>query len=117
MGISWDATELIDGLSNVKQRALKAILALADIGAKKVENYAKEHRPWTDRTGDARRRLTAKSYREENLLIIELAHGVPYGVYLELANAGKYAIIEEALRTVGTREILPAFNLLLERVK
>lgn len=58
-----------------------------------LERYAKENRPWTDRTGAARRGLFASSYMTANELVILVAHTVYYGVYLELLQAGKYAIL------------------------
>lgn len=54
-----------------------------------LENYMKANAPWKNRTGDARRGLSAK-YTETDqgkttLLTIELSHSdeVPYGKYLE----------------------------------
>jgi len=58
-----------------------------------LERYAKANRPWKDRTGNARRGLTASSEMTASELVIRLAHTVPYGVFLELCQAGKYAIL------------------------
>ena len=47
---------------------------------------------------------------------ITLAHGVDYGIWLELAHEKKYAIIPETIRVVGDGEILPGFERLIERL-
>lgn len=71
--------------------------------AKDLEQYMKAHRPWTDRTGAAKANLSAgvtesrMGYRQQ----IQLAHGVPYGVYLEYAMERRYAIIEPTMRIKG----------------
>ncbi|OJF16986.1 MAG: hypothetical protein A6D91_04700 [Bacillaceae bacterium G1] len=62
--------------------------------AQKLEGYAKPHAPWTDRTGHARQSLHGGvEQRQEGTLVLYLSHGVEYGIYLELANGGKYAIL------------------------
>jgi len=60
----------------------------------KLENYAKENAPWTDRTANARQSLHA--YVEElagDIVKLYLSHGVSYGVHLETARGGKWAIV------------------------
>ena len=47
---------------------------------------------------------------------ITLAHGVEYGIWLELAHEKRYAIIQETIDHVGSLEIMPAFNRFLERI-
>lgn len=61
--------------------------------AAEMENYGKENRPWTDRTGNARRSITGTHAIEKNNIRAVLAIGVDYGVYLELSNGGKYRIV------------------------
>lgn len=54
---------------------------------------------WRDQTGDARKFLKAHvKWTNTNTLMVSLSHHVEYGIYLELANEGKYAILEEAIR-------------------
>jgi len=64
-----------------------------------LEAYAKDHAPWTDRTGNARQSL--HTFIEElsaDTVALYLAHGVDYGVHLETMGAGKYSIIAPTLR-------------------
>lgn len=63
---------------------------------------AKRNAPWTDRTGDARRTLHAKyetQIQSASIAIVDvfLIHGVDYGIFLELANSGRFAIIHDTL--------------------
>lgn len=71
--------------------------------ADELEEYMKANRPWHDRTGAARRGLSARvtSSRMNYQQTIELAHGVPYGVYLEYAMEKRFAIIEPTIRLKG----------------
>ena len=64
-----------------------------------LEQYAKQHRPWTDRTGAARDGLHSKIVVDAREMAVQLHHGVEYGVYLELARAGKYAILVPTLES------------------
>lgn len=67
--------------------------------AAEMEAWAKANAPWQDRTGAARAGLHATV--EGNA--ITLAHGVDYGLWLEIANQGKYAIIAPAIDYWGPR--------------
>jgi len=58
-----------------------------------LESAAKAEAPWTDRTGNARQGLFSVSDIEGQRVILYLSHGVEYGVYLELCNQGRYAIV------------------------
>lgn len=71
--------------------------------AEELERYMKANRPWHDRTGAARAGLSARvsSSRMNYVQTIELAHGVPYGVYLEYAMERRFAIIEPTMRIKG----------------
>jgi hypothetical protein len=78
---------------------LKAALILdAQNIAAEMEKWAKQNVPWTDRTAHARLFLKSTvKWKNTNELMIALSHQVDYGVYLELANEGKYAILEKAI--------------------
>lgn len=87
---------------------------LMDIASKQIESWAKDNAPWTDRTGDARKRLQALTYSEQrNVITIAISHHVNYGIWLELANQRKYAILEKALLQ-NKAEIVRALKNLLE---
>lgn len=76
------------------------------IAFNKIKNLlvaeAKKNAPWQDQTGDARSELMAR-YRTisqsaaVDIVNVYLEHGVEYGVFLELANNSRYAIIHDTL--------------------
>ena len=79
----------------------------------KIEKDAKQRAPWTDRTGQARLRLSA--YVTEinpGVCEITLAHGVDYGIYLELAHEKRYATIMPSIER-NSSKIMKGFKTLL----
>ncbi len=67
------------------------------------ENYMKSNRPWTDRTGDAKRELYSTVKNEGGgLFKFILGHGVPYGTYLEYRNNGQFEILAPTQRLYTT---------------
>lgn len=112
-----DASGLEKGIEAFESKADAAIRLYADTSALKLQNYAREHRRWTDRTGQARQRLTGDVLTVTGGYKLRLAHGVDYGVWLELAHEKRFAIIPETINYVGTYEIMPGFQKLLERLK
>lgn len=85
---------VIRELHKVEDHAYHHITARMDRLALKVQNQAKTNRPWTDRTGNARRSIMGHASRESLYhWAATLAIGVYYGKYLELSNGGKYRII------------------------
>lgn len=115
-GLKFDISGMLAGLTNLEGATDKAIRVYAEQGALQLQNFARENRKWTDRTGHARQRLHGyvgdipEGYR------IHLAHGVDYGIWLELAHEKRFAIIQPAIEYVGTFEILPGFERLIERL-
>lgn len=96
--IEVDVSELSIDLEDFKTKAHAALEMYAETEAKSLEGYAKANRPWTDRTGDARKRLTGSVEKNDSGLDIILAHGVDYGIWLELAHEKRFAIVEPTIR-------------------
>lgn len=94
--VEFEENDILDGLDKVLSKTEAVLRVYADSVAKKMEASAKTNRPWTDRTGDARRTITAfaKHASNRSKIRITLQDGVYYGKYLEYCNGGKYAIIE-----------------------
>lgn len=69
--------------------------------------------PWTDRTGNARSGIFTVTDAGRSFVTTYLSHGVviAYGVYLELAHGGKYAIIMPTIE-----RNLPELKARLEKV-
>lgn len=79
----------------------KRLAVAAHAFAPKAEKYMKEHAPWTDRTSNARNGLTARPEGKGLEARIILAHGVDYGIWLEISNSGAYAIIIPSIRVLA----------------
>lgn len=86
--------KVISNLEGWTRKKMRGVQSLAsNTISPKLEAYAKMNRPWTDRTGNARRGLFSRSEVTKDDVVIRLAHTVFYGVYLEKSRAGKYAIL------------------------
>lgn len=88
---------VIRNLRNWEVRRRAAIVALAQDWAGTLEGQAKINAPWRDVTGHARGGLRGEIVVGRNQVIIALAHSMSYGVYLELANDGRHAILKPTL--------------------
>lgn len=117
ISFKFDSGLLNGGLLDFENKAQAAIRMYAEQSALELQNYAKKNARWTDRTGHARQRLTGDVLVASNGYKLRLAHGVDYGVWLELANEKKYAIIQETIDHVGSMKIMPGFERLLKRLK
>lgn len=114
-GFEFDPKDMISKLGQAASKSEAAIAMYAENGALALQNYAKEHRPWTDRTGHARQRLTGSVARVAQGYQIILAHGVDYGKWLELAHEKRFAIIQPTIEQKSP-DILAGFSKLLERL-
>ena len=76
----------------------KGVLAIAQRWAPQIANWMKQNAPWEDRTSHARQTLYTEVTDVTNQMVsLTLSHGVYYGIFLEVNNAGRYAIINPAL--------------------
>lgn len=81
--------------------------------AVEIESKMKLNRPWTDRTGMAKAMLNAKVSQPSSTVVrMTLAHGVEYGIWLELAHEKNYAIIAPTVRDEGPRLVTDLDNLM-----
>lgn len=65
--------------------------------AVRILDYAKQNAPWEDRTGDARRLLDVDVQEDADTVVIQLYHQVEYGLWLEVIQSGRFAIIMPTL--------------------
>jgi len=65
------------------ERKIAGMYALLQNWAGHLEDYAKEHASWVDRTSHARQGLHAGVEAQEDKFILYLAHGIEYGSLLE----------------------------------
>lgn len=89
--------ELIANVEGYGDRIKRGVAAVGPILAPKIQSWAQEHGPWTDRTGQARQGLVGTYEVLADLVTIYLYHGADHGKWLELANGGRYRVIIPAL--------------------
>jgi hypothetical protein len=95
---SIDATLL--ELKGVEKTMKEALRVVCDAAAKKMETWAKENHPWQNRTGNAEQKLHGEGYWENDTnLTCAVMHCVDYGVWLELAHAKRFAVLEDAIES------------------
>lgn len=110
-----DSHLLEQGLNTLIPKSDAAVRMYAETAAIKLQNYARDKAPWTDRTGQARQRLNASVSKMPHGYKIALAQGVDYGIFLELAHEKRYAIIQPTL-LANSNDIMTGFERLLERL-
>ncbi len=98
-GLQWQIppSVLANNVDNYAERLLDAVFGLAQLFQARLESFAKANAGWTDRTGNARQGLTSLAVKEATGVVLYLFHAATYGIWLEVKNAGRYAII---LRTL-----------------
>ena len=114
-GLEFDDEALREGLLSFEEKAFLAMQMYCETAASDLEGYMKQNRPWTDRTAQARQRLTCYVEETSAGFRLVLAHGVDYGIWLELANEKKYAILEPTVRLKGS-EIIRGFRGLVDSI-
>lgn len=97
-----DMNKIVKGLNDFNNKADKAMQMYLTTKAAQVQSDMQNSKPWTDRTGMAKLSLTARvSKPSEEVYRLTLAHGVTYGIWLELANEKNYAILAPTLQKVA----------------
>lgn len=115
--LDYDKSTLKKNLDKMSVKLGAVVLMYASTKASELQAKMKLNRPWTDRTGMAKALLTARvSQPNKNTVRITLAHGVDYGIWLELANGKNYAIIAPTIREEGPR-IVEDLNNLMSKLK
>lgn len=116
MGFNFDASSMISGLNNAMSKSEMAVKMYAETAAKKLESHAKKSAPWTDRTGAARNRLEGYTEPQPSAVRVCLAHGVDYGLWLELAHEKRFAAIAPTINN-QSQEIFNGLDRLFDRMR
>lgn len=102
--LDYSSSSLSKNLDKMAMKLGAVILMYSATKASEIESKMKQNRPWTDRTNMAKTTLKAKvSQPSKTLVRITLAHGVDYGIWLELAHGKNYAIIAPTVQEEGPR--------------
>jgi len=92
--------DILKNMDVYERKIYEALHKIALYFAPIVESQAKENAPWTDRTGNARQGLHGfVEDVSETIILLVLQHKMTYGVFLELSNQGRYAIILPTLES------------------
>ena len=93
-GFRWDYDSIRPSLKTANQKAKAYLARVTTFHALRAEGFAKTSAPWTDRSSNARSGLTANAKSAGSVYQIDIFHTVPYGFWLEVRFAGKYAVIK-----------------------
>ncbi len=85
---------VLRNLNTYVNSTVKELESVSSDYAKAMQAYSKANRPWTDRTGMARRGLFGYVLSEPTRIRTRIAHQVHYGVYLELGFQGRFSILQ-----------------------
>jgi hypothetical protein len=113
-GVDWVRNTLRVKLDEFTPEIDSRIAVLVDRQKDVGVRYMKEHAPWTDRTGNARATLDGKVKHSPRSHSITFFGGMPYQIFLELLQAGRFAIILPATRKIGA-DTMALARMLLER--
>ena len=105
MSFKFDANNLIKGLAEREIKTRAALGLYADTVAKKMENHAKSNYKWAPKSGAAHQSLNSSWKWIGDVARVELSHGVYYGIYLELCNEKRYAIIKPTIDIISPQAI------------
>ena len=112
VGYKFDCKDLLKRLGIAQIKAQANLLMIASSGAKTMENYAKTYRPWTDRTGNARRTLHGYVENKPTYVRIYIAHGMSYGWSLEYEHEKRYAILLPTVKACGAQILKSCKNVM-----
>lgn len=105
MSFRFDASKMIKGIAATELKAKASLGLYADTVSKKMEAHAKTNYPWTPRSGMAHQSLNSSWEWRGSKIVISLAHGVEYGVYLEFAHEKKFAVLMPTIDNIGPKAI------------
>jgi hypothetical protein len=98
---SFNADTLVKNLDLLPQRMERVIIAAIEYHATRGEAALRKGARWTDRTSNARNGLFTATSHSRTKHTITFYHSVPYGIWLEVRWAGRYAIIMPTVRSEG----------------
>lgn len=101
--IDFDDRDLKRNLTTFGSKVNRNISAVMDYNAGYTTGWLKANAPWTDDTSAARTGLVTLPFNVGTQHELLMAYSVSYGIWLEIANSGRYAVITPAMRIVGAK--------------
>lgn len=101
--IVWDKSPyvFVPGIEKYKDQLLNALRDLLMQYGPQFQAYAQANARWTDRTGNARQGIDYATEVDGRIVSLILFHRMSYGIWLELANDGRFAIIMDTIDFLG----------------
>lgn len=96
-----DIRELKEKVNDLPEKVERAIFAAIEFQRAPAESHLRSSAKWTDRTSNARNKLHAVTEHSGGSHQLIMAHGVPYGIWLEVRWSGRFAVIEPAVLPMG----------------
>jgi len=129
--IVWYQDEITPNLKKLPDKVHRAVHGVMQFHEGRIQSHMRDNAPWTDRTTNARNGLFAKAYEDDgggpgrdslgrftgssHKHGIVLYHTMPYGIWLEVRNSGRYAIILPTIEEKGP-EVMASIRKLLARM-
>lgn len=88
---------VVNNLHDWADRQRDEVVRLANVWAGTLQGRAQLDAKWTNRSGLARGGLFGSTEVDGDKVFIRLSHSMEYGVFLELANNGKFAILRPTI--------------------
>lgn len=101
--LEYDDDDLADRLSGFDRRFNNLVSAIFEYESTYATSWMKTNAPWSDRTGAARASLIATANNSGSRHELLLAHGVSYGIWLEIAHNRRYQILASAQRHMAQK--------------
>ena len=108
MSASQDSVKVAAAIATIwTTKTLPALYALAGNVAQSAVNDMKKNRPWNDQTFSAKDQLFGKPFLDPGKSVgFFVAHGVQYGVYLELTNDRKNEVLRPTIEVFGAKYLV-----------
>ena len=100
--LEFDIDCALAGLQNYFVGVTERLSEVGRSASAEMEAFAKQNRPWTDRTGNARRTMegvcgwnsaSAQGSASGDVFSVGVEGHMPYSVFLELGYGGKYSVL------------------------
>lgn len=103
-GIAWQGLDVIsenlfqlgEDVDRARERATEELKDL-------MVDHMKANHPWENRTHDAEKGLRGHVVHTQGRSVIWIGHGVHYGIWLEIMQGGRFAIVLPTLMLFGPR--------------
>lgn len=105
--ITWTQhpNRLVVNLDRVQRLFWPKVAQIVETQAARGEGLAKISAPWQDQTGRARSGLRGTSDVSGDKAEIVLSYNVDYGIWLELANSGRFATVIPTMEIIGAETV------------